>query len=104
MVSHVKLVFTTLAILNFFGIVASQDKLEHNLPTDCFGKSKKTYQILKNSSKFNYIPYCFLGKICGDKCFWNNCKCGDDGTFDSNKGSYCCIPLNETCTTQSMLR
>ena len=42
MVPIVKLVLTTLAILNSIGIVSSQDELEHGLSTDCASKGKKT--------------------------------------------------------------
>ena len=42
MFPNVKLVFTTLAILNSLGIVSSQDELEHGLATDCAYKSMKT--------------------------------------------------------------
>ena len=41
-VPYVKLVLTTLVILNFIGIVSSQDELEHGLSTDCASKGKKT--------------------------------------------------------------
>ena len=41
MVPYVKLVFTTLAILNSIGIVSSQNELEHGLATDCYGKGMK---------------------------------------------------------------
>ena len=40
-VPNVVLIFTTLTILNFIGIVPSQDELEHGLATDCGDKSMK---------------------------------------------------------------
>ena len=45
MVPNVALVFTTLAILNYIGIVSSQDELEHGLATNCTSKSMKTKSI-----------------------------------------------------------
>ena len=42
MVQYVKLGFTILTILNFVGIVSSQDELEHGLATNCDFKSMKT--------------------------------------------------------------
>ena len=42
MVPYVRLVFTTLAILNSFSIVSPKDELEHSLATDCFYKGMKT--------------------------------------------------------------
>ena len=42
MVPYVNLVFTTLAILNFIGIVSTQYELEHGLATDCTYKCMKT--------------------------------------------------------------
>ena len=43
MVPFVELVFTTLAIFNYFGIVSSQDELEHSLATGCKSKSMNTH-------------------------------------------------------------
>ena len=37
----IKLVITTLAILNSIGIVSTNDELEHGLPTNCQQKSNK---------------------------------------------------------------
>ena len=42
MVPYLKFVFTTLAILNYIGIVSPQDELEHGLATDCGDKCMKT--------------------------------------------------------------
>ena len=42
MFSCLKLVFTTLAILNFIGIVSSLNELEHGLASDCEQKGMKT--------------------------------------------------------------
>ena len=42
MVPYVRLVFTTLAILDCITIVSPQDELEHGLATDCFYKGMKT--------------------------------------------------------------
>jgi len=41
MVPWVKLVLTTLTILNSIGIISSQDELEHGLAIDCMSKSMK---------------------------------------------------------------
>ena len=100
----VLLVFTTLAILTSIGIVSSQNELEHGLSTDCRGKSMKTQSLFQKVSFVDKV-YCFLAKICGDKCIPTNsdwtCECGDT-TFDSDDWLYCCIPINETCKAQGM--
>ena len=47
-----------------------------------------------------------LGRICGDKCLVDHnstCNCGNT-TFIDYDSKYCCIPINETCKTQGMLR
>ena len=53
---------------------------------------------------FNLLTkvYCFLDRICGDKCIRNdkNCECGD--IFDRDAFKYCCIQMNETCKTQGI--
>ena len=41
MFPNVVLVFTTIAILNFNGIVSSLDELEHGIATDCQYKGMK---------------------------------------------------------------
>ena len=52
LVPCVKLVFTSLLILNFIGIVSSQDELEHGLATDCKYKRMNTYYIVTISKVF----------------------------------------------------
>ena len=47
MVPYVRLVFTTLAILDCITIVSPQDELEHGLATDCFYKGIKTNHSVK---------------------------------------------------------
>ena len=42
MVPNVILGLATLAVLNFIGIVSSQDELEHGLATNCKEKGMKT--------------------------------------------------------------
>ena len=102
MVPCLKLVFTTLAILNFIGIGSSQDELEHGLATECDTKGMKAQSLFQKFSKFVDKVCCFLGSICGDKCFEypQKCECGDT-TFEYSK--YCCIPRNETCKIQGMV-
>ena len=41
MVPCVRLIFTTLAIFNYLGIVSSQDEIEHGLAIDCDYKGVK---------------------------------------------------------------
>ena len=48
---HVLLPFTTLAILNFIGIVSPQYELGHGLAIDCSQKSK-TYSLFVKFSNF----------------------------------------------------
>ena len=51
---YIKLVYTTLIILNQIGFVSPKNELEHGLATGCPGKCIKTQSIFQNSSKFEY--------------------------------------------------
>ena len=99
MVPYVRLVFTTLAILDSISIVSPQDELEHGLATDCLFKGMKTNHSVKRFHIYFNNLYHFLGAICGDKCLDEKrpiCVCGDR-TFSILDHLYCCIPRNETC-------
>ena len=50
MVPFVKIVFTTLAILNYIGIVSPKDELEHGLATGCGSKGMNA-EMVKSCSK-----------------------------------------------------
>ena len=102
-VQHVSFVFTTLAILNFIGIVSSQDELEHGLATDCEYKGMKAYSFFQKFSKFVDKVCCFLDAICGDKCISGISKCVCGGTtFKHYDFKYCCIQMKETCKIHGM--
>ena len=96
-----KLVVASLAIFNFLVNVSPQEKLEHPLPTNCLYKSMDTKSSFQNFSNFVDKVCCFLGYICGDKCFDFDsvCDCGG-ATFDVYDDLYCCILRNETCMVQ----
>ena len=47
LVPCVKLVFTSLLILNFVTVVSSQDELEHGLAIDCEYKCMSTYSLFR---------------------------------------------------------
>ena len=49
---YVKLVLTTLAILNCTSIVSSQNELDYGLTTDCGGKSMKTFMFTHSFKTF----------------------------------------------------
>ena len=98
MVPYVRLVFTTLAILDSISIVSPQGDLEHSLATDCFYKGMKINHSVKRFHIHQQL-YCFLGAICGDKCIdekYPICVCGNT-TIQGTDRLYCCNPRNETC-------
>ena len=101
MVERMKLIVAILAILNFLVTVSSQKELEHHLATNCLYKSMNTKSRFQNFSRFVDKVCCFLGYICGDKCFDFDsvCDCGG-ATLDYLDDLYCCIPRNETCMVQ----
>ena len=101
MVPNVVLVFTSIAILNSFGIVSSQDELEYGLATNCENKGIKAWSLFQRFSKFVDKIFCFLAYICGDQCngYLQTCECGDT-TFNDHDNKYCCIQMNETCKVQ----
>ena len=64
LVPCVKLVFTSLLILNFVTIVSSQDELEHGLATDCENKCMSTYslfrKVIKSDAQFKLDAFQIL--------------------------------------------
>ena len=101
MVPNVLSAFTTLAVFNSIGIVSSQDELEHGLATDCGLKSMITQSLFQKFSKFVDKGCCFLDRICGDKCYYSECECGDTTLLQQDL-KYCCIQMNETCKVGGM--
>ena len=99
----IKLVITTLAILNSIGIVSLQNDLEYGLATDCDYRSMKKLSLIQKISKFFDKVCCFLDLICGDKCIdrHSKCECGDI-TIHYGDYKYCCIQMNETCEAKGM--
>ena len=99
---YMKLVITTLGILNSMCKATSENKLEHGLATDCNYKSNFRF-IFSKVLEFVDKVFCFLDDICGDKCIHGDsiCECGGS-TFNRYETMYCCIPMNETCKIQGI--
>ena len=102
-----KLVITTIVILNSIGVISPQYELEQGLATDCgyYGMNKDIVIFSKKkNSKFVDKVCCYLDVLCGDKCLIypkKKCECGNN-TFEYGDQLYCCIPNNENCKIEGM--